>query len=115
MKTRKKRGKTGKKWARYGLKRVEESGSPGEASMRGLSLEFRTNGASVLIASACGAHGARVSNHPTNHQLRRLTGHDKTASLDRSKPDPEGAKKQGGMRAHLRGLDGADLAQPELP
>eukprot|EP01045_Picozoa_sp_COSAG04_P006789 COSAG04_NODE_341_length_16294_cov_8.682618_4_plen_186_part_00 len=29
MKTRKKRGKTGKKWARYGLKRVKESGSPG--------------------------------------------------------------------------------------
>ena len=29
VKTRKKREKTGKKWARYGLKRVKESGSPG--------------------------------------------------------------------------------------
>ena len=32
VKTRKKRGKTGKKWARYGLKRVKESGSPPPAS-----------------------------------------------------------------------------------
>ena len=30
VKTRKKREKTGEKWARYGLKRVKESGSPGD-------------------------------------------------------------------------------------
>ena len=29
VKTRKKRENTGKKWARYGLKRAKESGSPG--------------------------------------------------------------------------------------
>ena len=29
VKTRKRREKTGEKWARYGLKRVKESGSPG--------------------------------------------------------------------------------------
>ena len=32
VKTRKKREKTGGKWARYGLKRVKESGSPGPRS-----------------------------------------------------------------------------------
>ena len=34
VKTRKKREKTGNKWARYGLKGVKESGSPGAAACR---------------------------------------------------------------------------------
>ena len=51
MKTRRKRGGNGGKWARYGLKRVKESGSPGPPSCPVCKLH-----SAVSPIDGCGAH-----------------------------------------------------------